>query len=68
MRTTSLGGRKTKKKEGSAHERALSYKRMNPWEVGQEFQVCHWVDPRGSTHDSQNFRKNMNKFQKNLKF
>ena len=41
---------------------------MNPWDIHRKLQVCQWVDPRGSTHESQKFRKNMNKFQKNLEF
>ena len=40
---------------------------MNPWDVGRKLQVCHWVDPRGSTHGSQKFRKNDEQFSKNSK-
>ena len=32
-----------------------------------KLQVCHWVDPKGSTHGSQKFRKIDEQFLKNLK-
>ena len=53
---------------GSAHEQGINQEERNLWGFGRKLQVCHWVDPRGSTHDSQNFRKNMKKFQKNSEF
>ena len=48
--------------EGRLMNGVFNQKEMNPWDVGRKLQVCHWVNPRGSTHDSQNFRKIMNKF------
>ena len=43
-------------------------KKKEPVESWKKLQVYHGVDSRGSTHEAQKFRKNMNKFQKNLKF
>ena len=59
------GGRR--KWSGSAHERVFNLKERNSWDVGRKLQVCHWVDPRGSTHGSQNLEKIDEQFSKNLK-